>query len=493
MVSDAVAHHPSWHRPGIVALLTLALGACALGPDHLRPTLDLPATHPGTTAQVATPEAADLAFWHRFGDPLLIELIEHALSSNRDLAVALANWEQATAVLGQSRSDRWPSLSVAGQAGSHRSSADEAPGLARSQRDGDRYDLGIAANWELDLFGRIRRQVEAQTAQTAASANDLLAAQVVVVGETAASYVRLRGYQARLTVALDHGDNQRRTLALVDTRLEAGLGTPLDNARARAQLASTLALVPGLEQAIAQERHRLAVLTGQAPGTLDALLDASPNRLALPDDPVPAGTPADLLRRRPDIIAAEQRLAAATARIGVASADLFPRLTLGGLIGTQAVDTGALFERDSERRWLALGIDWTFLDAGRVRARIAAAEAGADAELARYQQTVLLALEQVANALVWQQQVQREVRHLDEATQASTDAADLARIQYDGGLIEFLQVLDSERTRLDAEDRLVQARTSSVLAMFDIFRGLAGGWPAHPPTSNHAHELADAR
>lgn len=492
MVNDATVTTTPWHRAGIATLMALALGACALGPNHVRPELELPAAHPGTTARVS-PEAADLAFWQRFGDPVLVELIEQALSSNRDLAVALANWDQAIALLGQSRSERWPSLSVSGQAGSHRSSAGEAPGLERARRDVDRYDIGVAASWELDLFGRIRRQVQAQTAQAAATANDLYAAQVAVVGETAASYVRLRGYQARLKVALDHGDNQRRTLELVDTRLEAGLGTPLDNARARAQLASTQALIPGLEHAVAQERHRLAVLTGHAPGTLDAMLDASPDRLLLPADPVPAGTPADLLRRRPDIIAAEQRLAAATARIGVATADLFPRLTLGGLIGTQAVDAGALFERDSERRWLALGIDWTFLDAGRVRARIAAAEAGADAELARYQQTVLVALEEVANALVRQQQAQREVSHLHEATQASADAADLARIQYDGGLIEFLQVLDSERTRLDAEDRLVQARTSSVLAMFDIFRGLAGGWPAHLPIPAHAHELVDAR
>ena len=200
-------------------------------------------------------------------------------------------------------------------------------------------------------------------------------------------------------MARENADNQRETLQLVEVRLSAGRGTDFDTSRARAQLESTLARVPALEAAVAVTQHRLAVLTGNAPGALISELDAPASLPTLPDRLDP-GTPGELLRRRPDVIAAEERLHAATARIGVATADLFPRFTLAGLIGTQAFDSSALFERDSETRLVALGVDWSFLDVGRVRARIAATDANASGALAGYEQAVLLALEDTENALV---------------------------------------------------------------------------------------------
>ena len=238
--------------------------------------------------------------------------------------------------------------------------------------------------------------------------------QVAIVGDVARSYFELRGLQERLRVARENAENQQGTLRIVQARMDAGRGTEFDTSRARAQLEGTLAIVPQLEAQVAFAEHRIAVLTGRVPEALIAQLDQPAPLPALPEQ-IDAGTPGEIVRRRPDVAAAEERLHASTARIGVATADLFPRFTLGGLIGSQAIDAGNLFERDSETRVVALGIDWSFLDVGRVRARIAAADANAEGELARYRQTVLLALEDTENALIRQNRARVEDGHREQA------------------------------------------------------------------------------
>ncbi len=318
--------------------------------------------------------------------------------------------------------------------------------------------------------------MEAERAEAAASAADVAVAQVAVVAELAQSYFRLRGLQQQLHVARSNADNQRGSLELVQARLDAGSGTQLDVAQAESQLENTLALIPALESEIGVSAHRIAVLTGRTPAALIAELEQAAPLPALPAQ-LPAGTPGDLLRRRPDVVAAERRLAAATARICVATADLFPRFTLAGLFGTQALETDQLFERDSETRAVALGVDWTFLDVGRVRARIAASDADAAGNLASYEQTVLRALEETENALVRYARLQRERRHLETAAAAGNEAARLARLRFDGGVADFLQVLDAERAQLETEDRLVQAETRSAVALVALYRSMAGGWP----------------
>jgi multidrug efflux system outer membrane protein len=277
-------------------------------------------------------------------------------------------------------------------------------------------------------------------------------------------------------VARSNATNQRGSLDLVQARLDAGSGTQLDVEQARSQLESTLALIPALESEIAVTAHRIAVLTGRQPAAMIAELEAPAPLPELPAH-IPAGAPGDLLRRRPDVFAAERRLAGATARIGVATADLFPSFTLGGLIGTQSVATSDLFERDSETRSIALGVDWSFLDVGRVRARIAAADADAAGNLASYEQTVLLALEETENALVRYSRLQREREHLEAAAAAGSEAARLARLRFDGGIADFLQVLDAERSQLETEDRLVQSETRSAVALVALYRAMAGSWP----------------
>ena len=499
----------------LTALASALLAACTVGPDYVRPTMSTPerfarseqpaavdagtndtgaidtgaldtsATNTSATNTsaadasagntIASPESDD-QFWLGFNDPLLTGLVDDALSANHDLRIALSRYDRANALLRGAKFDYLPTVTATANASDSRSSADQAPGVPRADRDAESYDAGIVAGWELDLFGRIRRNVEVQRADAVASAADLQAVQVAIVGEVARGYVELRGLQERLRVARGNADNQRETLRLVDARLEAGRGTEFDTSRARAQLEATLARVPALEAAVAVDMHRLAVLTGRTP---DALMAELEPQQALPTLQLrlDAGTPGDLLRRRPDIAAAEQRLHAATARIGVATADLFPRFTLGGLIGSQAIDSSALFERDSETRLVALGIDWSFLDIGRVRARIAASDADAAGELARYEQTVLLALEDTENALVRYGRARVEDQHLERAALDGERAAQLARIRFEAGAADLFEVLDAERTQLQAQDAFADGRTRSVIGAVALYKALAGGWP----------------
>jgi multidrug efflux system outer membrane protein len=436
-------------------------------------------------AEGARVDQEAMAFWRRFDDPLLSQLVEEALAANHDLRIGLARWEEANALLRQSRFDRVPTVTAGGVAANTRASESQLPGVARGDRDADVFEARADASWELDLFGRVRRQVDSQRALADAAAADLRGIQVAIVGELAVSYLRLRGTQARLEVARINADNQRETLRIVQARVDTGQGTDFDTARARAQLWSTLARIPALESAIALDMHRIAVLTGRTP---DALLQTLAPVRDLPVllSPPDAGTPGDLLRRRPDIAAAERRLAAASERIGIATADLFPRLVLGGAIGSQALDADALFERDSETRLISLGIDWSFLDAGRVRAHIAAAQARADEHLAHYQQTVLQALEEAESALAVHRGMHEEMRRLAQAADASARATGLARIQFDGGLVELLQVLDAERIQLDAEDRLAQAMSASAVALVGVYRAIGGGWPDRLPAGSES-------
>jgi outer membrane protein TolC len=240
--------------------------------------------------------------------------------------------------------------------------------------------------------------------------------------------------------------------------------------------------VPALEAELATTQHRLAVLTGLAPEAAPVSLTASQPLPALPP-PIDPGTPGDLLARRPDVAAAQSRLAAATARVGVARADFFPRFTLGGLFGSQAIGTGGLFERDAEHRIVALGIDWSFLDFGRVRAHLDSAHAEADGEVARYEQTVLRALQETEDALVRLDRARLEDAELQSAAGDSANAARLARIRYEAGAADLFEVLDAERVNLQAQDAAVQVRTRGLVDVVDLYGAMAGGWPAKLPSA----------
>ena len=482
-----------------VALSTALLAACAVGPDYVKPTVPTPAASvrvpdasaadiatgveapaPATAEPQSVAPQADAEFWRSFNDPLLTRLVEESLTANHDLRIALSRYDRANALLRNAKLDRFPTVTASGVASDTRSSADQMPGVGRDGRDNESYALQAEASWELDLFGRVRRNVESQRAEAWATASDLDALQVAIVGEVTRSYADLRGLQERLRVPRSNAENQRETLRLVQARFDAGRGTEFDTSRARAQLEATLSRVPALEAQVAVPMPRVAELTGHTPDALIAELTPQGPLPALPSRLDP-GTPGELLRHRPDDAAAEHRLHAATARIGVATADLFPRFTLGGLIGSQAIDSSALFERDSETRLVALGIDWSFLDIGRVRARMAAADADAAGELARYQQSVLLALEDTENALVRYARSRVEDQHLEQAALDSSTAARLARVRYEAGAADLFEVLDAERTQLIAQESFADGRTRSVNNAVALYKAMAGGWPARVP------------
>ncbi len=472
----------------ILAASTAAalLSACAVGPDYVRPQppqVDAFVRQDAAVTVNATAQT-DPEFWRACGDPLLERLVDTALANNQDLRVALANYEQANALLRGSRYDRLPTITADAEASDVRDTANQFPLADRDARDHNQYQATIGFTWELDLFGRVRRSVEAQRAETAASAEDLAAMQVVVVSQLSRTYFQLRGWQEQLRITQENADNQARTLQLLEVRLKAGMATPFDVDRGRTQLESTRARIPSLEADIAVATHRIAVLTGRPPQSLVTVLEAPGELPALPQN-IAVDAPSDLLRRRPDVAAAERRLAAATARIGVATADLFPRFTLGGLIGTQAFDAGALFERDSEMRLLTLGVDGSFLNVGRVRARIAASNAAEAGNLATYERTVLTALEETENALVQVSRSARQTAHLEQAAAAGTRAASMARLRFDQGSIDVLELLDAENARLQSHDAFAQGRVRSTLAVVSLYQALAGGWPRHHPAADN--------
>ncbi|KGG84627.1 RND transporter [Comamonas thiooxydans] len=466
-----------------VAGLSALLAGCAVGPDFRTPELpqagaQFARVEPSAVPQQASPETgSDAAFWRQFQDAQLTQLVEQALRANQDLRGALARLDAAQALLSESRLDQLPTLTLSGQALQQRRSESQAPSGPLSQRS---YSAGINASWELDLFGRVRRNIEAGRADLRASAADLAALQVAIAAQVAASYADLRGWQQRLQLAEANAANQQDTLRLVQLRLAHGSGTDFDLARAQAQLETTRSRIPALQARIAVAQHRLAVLTGQVPEALIAALDVPAALPQLPETIAP-GTPADLLRRRPDVAAAEARLHAATARVGVTTAELFPRLSLGGLLGNSALSTGALFGAGSASRSVFLGVDWSFLDVGRVRARIAASEAGAQVALAQYQQSVLLALEDTENALVLLTRTRSEDAHLAQAAEQRARAEQLAQRRYRLGSVGLYEVLDAQRDLYAAQDAAADSRARGLRAAVTLYQALAGGWEGQSP------------
>ena len=354
---------------GALALLT----GCAVGPDYQAPTTPEPNAFSEGRTMVAG-GTDQQRFWQGFDDPLLARLIDDALAANLSLEGAVARYERAAALLYGAERDQWPSVTAsASGAEQYLADIEQSPPGAGPERV-QRYQAGVAASWELDLFGRLRRATEAQRAELEAAGADLGAVQVAIAGQLASSYFELRGLQQQYQVALQSVALQQQSLDIVEARVKAGRGTEFDQVRARAQLERTRAELPTLQAGIRGAMHRISVLTGQPPM---ALVDTLSPRGALPETlpTIPVDSPGEVLRRRPDIAAAERRLAASTARIGVATADLFPRFTLSGLIGSVAGDTSDLFTGPAETRRVALGIDWTFLDHDRVKSRIEAAGA----------------------------------------------------------------------------------------------------------------------
>ena len=472
-------NHSSSNRPlTVLALLTLA--GCAAGPDYHAPKTPVPSAfaNAGQTNAVAEPDVA--TWWRSFGDPGLNQMIDQALVGNLDLRIATANLREARALRRQTEADWLPVPRATAGYTRTLSSQSALPGVPRESREIGLYDAGFDATWELDLFGHVRRSVQAARAEAQAVEASRRDVQVTLVSETGRNYFELRGLQNELAVARRNAENQQETVKITQARLEGGRGTQLDVARAQAQLSSTRASIPPLEAGVSHAMHRLAVLTGKAPTELVATLrEARP----LPTTPglTAIGTPEALLRRRPDIRMAERELAAVTARVGIATSDLFPRVTFNGRVGLEASTFAGLTKSGGDTWSFGPSITWAALDYGHVRARIQAAGARAEASLAAYERAVLTALEETENSLVDFGREQTRRDHLQEAVTASELAANLARQRYENGATDFLTVLDSERVLLEAQVQLAQSQTRVATALVSVYKSLGGGWEAPAP------------
>ena len=469
---------------GFAARALSALGAallcsCAVGPDYHRPATPVAPQFANISQPGFASGEVQARFWTLFGDPRLDRLVDDALKENKDLKQARANLRASRAARRLAGFDLFPTVTAAASYTHLQESRHQLPAAISPERVDDDVEVGFDAFWELDFFGRVRRNVEAARADEQSAAASLRDVQVTVTGEVARNYFVLRGLQEELEVATRNAENQRQTYNVTVARLEAGRGTELDTARAEAQLKATLATIPPLESSVATTIYRLSVLTGRLPDSLSAELSVSE-----PMPPLPAlntvGDPATLLRRRPDVRVAERNLAAATARIGVAVGDLFPKVTFIGAVGYDAVNFNGIGKSGSDTFSVGPGISWAAFDLGRVKQRINIARASTEASLAAYESAVLTALEETEGALIVYGRSQSRRDLLTEAARASEKASSLARQRFQGGLTDFVNVLDAERDALSDQDNLAQSRTQTATALVAVYKALGGGWLEQP-------------
>jgi len=455
----------------LVAALALA-GCVTLGPDYHKAATPVPQLQ---ELDAARENAAHFQaqWWKQFGDPVLDALIRRAAANNLDLRIAVARLDESRAILGGAESQYLPDV----EAGiSYTRSREQTPGLSDQRNTVTAYQAGFDASWEIDLFGGVRRSVEAAHADLGASEAALQDVQVSLIAEVARNYFELRGVQQRQAIARRDIANQQDTLKLIRARAEVGTASEQDVASAEARLNAVEAQLPLLDMQAHADANRLAVLLGEQPGALD--IDISPKTFEPVDAVLPIGAAGDVLERRPDVRIAEREYAAATARIGVAKADFFPHISLGGFLGFLAGRSND-FGSPSTRAWsIVPSITWKGLNVKRVRSELHAGEARADAAQANYQRTILEAIEDIDDAVVGYNQQHARVEKLIAQARQSRRAADLARTRYKEGATGFLELLDAERVHLAAEDALAQGEAAIDIRAVSLYKALGGGWQA---------------
>ncbi len=459
---------------------------CTVGPDYVKPRLDAPPRWSELPAAGVAEGPAQVAeWWSLMNDEKLDSLIHRAMESNMDLMLAEARIRESRAARGIVAADAYPAVDAAGSFSRSRSSggvstdrdrvAGSGDGGSRSRQTQDSFLVGFDASWEVDIFGGVRRSVEAADADIQATEENLRDALVTLVAEVARNYVQLRGDQRRITIAEANLKSQEQTLDLTIARFDAGLSSELDVAQARAQLATTEARVPVLESSARQAIHQLGVLLGMEPGALLAELEAEGPIPVGPED-VPVGLPSDLLRRRPDVRRAERELAAATARIGLATADLFPRFLLTGAAGQDGV--GLVDAAMPSNTFWRFGpsVRWPVFDAGRIRANIQVQDARQEQALVRYEQAVLNSLKDVEDALVAYSKEHATRKALLQAVEASRRAVEISSELYSKGLVDFLNVLINQRALDVTQDQLALSEQALSTNLVALFKALGGGW-----------------
>ena len=447
----------------------------------------LAAEVPGNfTRQSPSPAAANLnQWWQSFHDPQLDALINDALAGNPTLISAAARVREARARRLATVGDYWPQLGVGGGVSRSLRSANGQFsqfgnfGGTQSNDAFNLFDLALDASWEIDVFGKNRRLVEAASAQSDASEEARRNVLISLLAEITSNYVELRGLQNQLGVLNDNLGSQNKTLELTQSRLQAGLSPELVVAQAEAQLATTKAQLPLVESGIAAAIHRLGSLTGQPAGTYVKILESS---RPIPSGPpnVPAGLPSELLQRRPDVRQAERNFAAATAQVGAARAARFPRFSIGANIGWQSTEGKSLTESQSENWTVGPKISIPLFTGGKLKQNQKAAEALRDQAQADWDQAVLRAIEDVETSLVAYRQSQNRLEALRQAVKASNRSYELANELYKNGLGDFLNVLEAQRTKLSAQEQVVIGQRQASLDLIKLYKALGGGWEEVP-------------
>ena len=467
----------------VLSALVLLTG-CTVGPDYHQPRHEMPGKFQpakGADALADDPSVSLESWWTVFNDPKLTSLIRKAAETNLDLRLAAARVREARAQQGIARSELYPQLGSSGGYSRSRISGQSIAGGQLKQQgrplENSLFDATIDMSWEMDVFGGTRRAVEASGARLEATIESGRAVMVTMLAEVGLTYLDLRGLQRQLVIARENLRVQQEIAALAEDRLKSGLASEVDASRAAAEVAMTRAQIPALEEASQRVIYRLDVLLGKNPGELEPLLlDAAPIPSAPPR--VPQGLPSDLLRRRPDIRQAERQLAAASAQVGVATSDLFPKFYLTGSAGLQTIESGDFFTAGSRFWSVGPKITWPVFSAGKIRQNIRVQNSRQEQASLAYENAVLLALEETQNALVAFGEQQERHNALVEAETANARSFQLAKDRYGGGLVTFLDVLVAERSLLVAQDAAAQSERQLSQNLIRVFKALGGGWKA---------------
>ncbi|WP_454735699.1 efflux transporter outer membrane subunit [Cupriavidus necator] len=468
----------------LAASFAASLAACAVGPDNHTPASDMAAAYPHAAAlqaREATRPAPPLdSWWLGFDDPALKGVIQRALEQNLDLAAAIARVDQARAAASHAGAELLPQGSLSASVSKQHQSLEGPLGsLGKNVPGFDRnktlYNAGVGASWEVDVAGGLRRGAEAASAEAQAAEAEHMGVRVLVAAEAADAYFRVRGAQQRIAIAQQQVRTNARLLELVQLRLADGIGAERERAQAEAQLAQTRVTIPPLQIELETQLNRLDVLMGAQPGTYAAELLAPAERTTVPQISVAQG-PANLLQRRPDVIAAERRLAASSARIGVATAEYYPKLSLSALLGFESLSAGKLFTASAFQPAAIGGLRWRLFDFGRVDAEVAQAK-GANAEaLATYRKAMLRATEDVENAIITLTQLELQSKDLAAEVDAHARARGAAEEAFKGGAVSLFEVLEEDRLLLAARDQQARVRADNARAAVATFRALGGGW-----------------
>jgi multidrug efflux system outer membrane protein len=474
---------------GLAGLMGAALVGCAVGPDYHPPKTQVPSTWDGQNAvtpdqpskTAATPVEL-VEWWNAFKDPALSSLVEMAVRANLDLRLAEARIRQARAARGVAGAPLWPEVDASALYQRSQGSSEVGGGGAIATAGGLRnlWQAGLDASWEIDIFGGTRRGIEAATADLTAAVEDRRDVLVTLVGDVGNNYINLRGLQQQIAIARENLEAQRHTAEITRKRFEAGFVGALDLANARAQVATTEATIPVFEASARAAIYNIGVLLGREPAVLEKELSRAVPIPPVPPE-IPVGLPSDLLRRRPDIRRAEAQVHAATARIGVATADLFPKFNLAGSFGLSASDVTRI-DRWTSNYWSwGPSVTWPIFAGGRIYWNIKVQDALQEQALLTYEKTVLTALKDVETALVAYAKEQEHRRALTEAVKNNRKAVDLAKLLYVAGRSDFLNVLIAQRALFVTEDALVQSTRAVDTNLIALYKALGGGWEKEGP------------